>query len=150
MQQTKTNKLRRYLNGFLWILLLQFLLMNISAAIYAYHFTHFYEGRPPETASQNAFQKTWKLFTGPKFYKITSWAEPSFPYQPISLKTTDGILLDAWYSFNDSAKGCVIFFHGITVNKSYLIDEASMIRNYGYSVLLVDFRGHGKSTGNTS
>jgi alpha-beta hydrolase superfamily lysophospholipase len=58
--------------------------------------------------------------------------------------------LDAWYSSVDSSKGCVIFFHGITVNKSFVQKEAAMFRQWGYNVLLVDFRGHGKSTGNKS
>ena len=38
-----------------------------------------------------------------------------------------------------------MFFHGVTANKTHLLDEATAIRNWGYNVMLVDFRGHGNS-----
>ena len=150
MQYVKIKVLHPYLRWLLWILAVQFILFNISAAIYAYRLTHFYEGNAPISSSNNIFQKTWKLFAGPKFYKLPQGPEPPFPCQSISITTAEGISLNAGYSTVDSAKGCVIFFHGMSVNKSFINDEASMIRQWGYNVLLVDFRSHGKSGGNTS
>jgi alpha-beta hydrolase superfamily lysophospholipase len=150
MYKTKPKRLRYYLKWVLWLFVIQFILANTSAAIYAYKFTHFYSGKPSIPTSQNIFNKTWKLFTGPSFYKMEEEPLPPFAVQNITLKTTDDILIDAWYSTVDSAKGTVIFFHGITVNKSFLNAEAEMFRSWGYNVLLVDFRAHGKSSGNTS
>lgn len=150
MQKTKTKKLRYWLKWIGWVLLVQIVLANISASIYARKFTHFYDGPSSVYSSQDVFSRTWKLFTGPTFYKNTNEPKPSFPYEQVALKTSDGIPLDAWYSPVDSSKGCVIFFHGLSVNKSFLEAEAAQFRQWGYTVLLVDLRGHGRSGGNTT
>ena len=147
---TGTKKYRYLLKWIFWVLLAQLVLINISAALYAYKLTHFYEGAPRHASSKNIFKKTWKLFVGPKFYKNTAEPEPPFPIRTISLKTDNDILIDAWYSTMDSSRTCIIFFHGITVNKSYYISEAAMMRQMGYNVMLVDLRAHGRSGGNTS
>jgi hypothetical protein len=124
--------------------------MNISAASYAYRFTHFYDGPPPASTGGNVFTNTWHLFVGPKLYRQSAGQQPSFPFETIQLETSAGHTLGGWYSTVDSAKGCVILLHGIMVNKSYLLPEAGAFRRFGYNVLLVDFRAHGSSSGSTS
>jgi alpha-beta hydrolase superfamily lysophospholipase len=150
MKASSKSNVRIYLKWAVWVLVIQFILVNISASTYAYKFTHFYKSPPPKVSGQNIFVKTWKLFVGPSFYKNTGEPSPSFPFDTVQLKTSDGIHIDGWYSGSDTSKKCVIFFHGITVNKSYLADEASVFRSWGYNVLLVDFRGHGRSGGSES
>jgi alpha-beta hydrolase superfamily lysophospholipase len=150
MRQVKTNILRYYLKWILWVLLAQIILVNVSASIYAYKFTHFYNPPAPSIPSQNVFNKTWKLFVGPKFYKNTNEPEPSFDYETIRLKTIEGIPIDAWYSKADSSNACVILLHGYSGNKSFVQNEAAMFRRWGYSVLLFDLRGHGRSGTNTT
>jgi alpha-beta hydrolase superfamily lysophospholipase len=151
-QRTK-RKLPSIIRWILWVLLIQFVLINISAAFYAYKLTHFYTDpslrvyKPPS----NLFAKTWKLFTGPKQPRSVVTEIPSFPFDTITLKTTNGISIDAWYSKPDSvSKGTVILFHGIGGNKSMYLDEAYEFRYWGYNVMLVDFRGHGNSEGNAT
>jgi alpha-beta hydrolase superfamily lysophospholipase len=134
-----------------WVLLVQFILINISAALYAYKFTHFYTDIPvtEDAFSKNIFSKTWRLFSGPKFPKSVIHEEPVFPHETIQLKTAKGITIEAWYGHVDSAsKGTVILFHSITNNKAQLLDNAYEFRYWGYNVMLVDFRGHGNSEGN--
>jgi alpha-beta hydrolase superfamily lysophospholipase len=150
MQKAKTRNLRYYLKWTIWVLAIQIILINISASVYAYKFTHFYNAPAPAYSPHNIFIKTWKLFVGPKFYKDTSEPEPSFAYEPVQLKTSGGISIDAWYSKTGSSTGCVILVHGYSVNKSYCAYEAAMFKQMGYSVLLFDLRGHGKSGGNTT
>lgn len=150
MQKTKTNKLRYWLKWIGWVIVAQIILANISASIYAYKFTHFYDAPAPVYSSQNVFTQTWKLFTGPKFYKDTKEPEPSFSFENITLKTSNDISLDVWYSAVDSLKSCIILFHGLTANKSFLEKEAAQFRQWGYNVLLIDLRAHGKSGGNTT
>jgi uncharacterized protein len=150
MQQAKTKKFRLYLKWLLWIVIAQIVLANISAAIYAYKFTHFYSTPATHVTSQNVFDKTWKLFVGPKFYKNTYEPEPSFPYETVQLKTSGEIPIDAWYSKSDSSNTCVILLHGHSVNKSFVETEASMFKKWGYPVLLIDLRGHGKSGGSST
>lgn len=150
MNQTKTKRLRFYLKSVALILLVQFVLVNISASIYAYKFTHFYLPPAPAYTRQNVLTRTWRLFVGPRFYKDTAEAAPSFPCEHITLKTEEGIPIDAWYSTAVSSKGCVVLVHGYSANKSYLNAEAAVFRQWGYSLLLFDLRGHGKSGGNTT
>ena len=148
MQKTKTNRLRSFLKLILWVVVVQLVLVNITAAIYAHKFTHFYKGDPPAyVAKKDIFTRTWKIFSGPKFYKQNIKERPSFDFQSVRLRTEDDNTIDAWYGETDSSKGCVIFLHGITVNKAVLLDEATDILQMGYNVLLIDFRGHGNSTG---
>jgi alpha-beta hydrolase superfamily lysophospholipase len=136
-----------------WVLLVQFILINISSAFYAYKLTHFYDDpslRVP-ASSQNILQKTWKLFTGPKYPRSVVNEEPVFQYETVQLNTTKGKTIEAWYGKADSAaKGTIILFHGITVTKTQLLDEAYEFRYWGYNVMLVDFRGHGNSEGNST
>ena len=59
------------------------------------------------------------------------------------------MVIDTWYSATDSiSKGTVVLFHGITVTKTQLLDEAYEFKFWGYNVMLVDLRGHGNSEGN--
>lgn len=137
-----------------WVLLVQFVLINISAALYAYRFTHFYNDPSLLTSppSENIFAKTWRLFTGPKQPRPqTISAKPNYTHETVTLKTESGLPIEAWYCPADSnAKGTVIIFHGITLTKGRMLDEAHEFRSLGYNLMLVDFRGHGNSGGNTT
>jgi uncharacterized protein len=153
MEQIRSKRrLPSLLRWILWVLLVQFVLINISSALYAWKFTHFYEDseiRKP-SSNQNIFVKTWRLFTGPRFEKSVITESPTFPYDTVTLKTEKGIFIDAWYSKADSAKGTVLIFHGISSNKAFLITEANEFRFQGYNIMMVDFRAHGNSGGNTT
>jgi alpha-beta hydrolase superfamily lysophospholipase len=74
------------------------------------------------------------------------------PHETIHLATTDGINLEAWYATkNDSLhKGTVILFHGHGSSKCAIIKEAEAFYSFGYDILMVDFRNHGNSEGNTT
>lgn len=136
-----------------WVLLVQFLLINISAAFYASKLTRYYTDLPKDysNSSGNIFSKSWKLFTGPRYPRPLIGEVPVFPYDTVSLFADNYTRINAWYGKTDSAsKGTVILFHGITVTKSSVIDEANEFRFQGYNVFMVDFRGHGESAGNTT
>lgn len=150
MQRTNKQKLRQYLLWIVWILIIQIVLANISAAIYAYKFTHFYTNPPPYQPTKNILVKTWKLFVGPRIYKLPIDSTTPPGYEKIKLRTNNNLSIDGWYGSVDSAKGCVIFFHGISNNKALFLNEAREFRSWGYNVLLIDFRAHGKSEGEKS
>lgn len=154
MEKTKTSiRVPVFLKWIGWVLLVQFILINISAAFYANKLTHVYEDPALKNAktSRNVFTKTWRLFTGPRQPRSNISRTPTFPYNTVRLKTSKGLDIDAWYSAADSvSRGTVILFHGIQSNKSNLLDEAGEFRFMGYDVMLVDFRGHGNSGGSTT
>ncbi len=146
--EIRTRKVNSLFKWLLWIQLTQLALINLSVALYAYKLTHFYPEDNKQTNTHSTiFSKTWLLFAGPKYYKLTVKEFPSFPFERIQLITDDGYKIDGWYGNTDQAKGCVLFFHGITTNKSILLAEAARFKNLGYNVLLIDFRGHGNSNG---
>lgn len=148
----KKRKIRRILKWLLWALITQVVLINISAALYADKLSHLHpagsraENKP---APNNLFGKTWRLFTGLKMYRVSLFnQEVPFPHSPVRLRTSDKQLIEAVYSRIDSnARGTVILFHGLTGQKEQVLHEAAQFRAFGYNVMLVDTRAHGKSSG---
>ena len=150
-QTNRKKKSRLILKWILWILIVQFILINISGIFYGYRLTHFYEASSiPSYKAKNIFSKTWRLFTGPKFQKSPVTEIPHFPYETLLLHTKRNNNIEAWYIAVDSAKGTVILFHGLGSNKASLLNEAYEFRYLGFNVMLVDLRAHGNSDGNTT
>jgi uncharacterized protein len=71
-------------------------------------------------------------------------------YEDVRIRTEDGETLGAWWIQAPSARGTVLLFHGNAGNISHRIDYAKMFQSLGYSILLVDYRGYGTSTGSPS
>ncbi len=60
--------------------------------------------------------------------------------------SSDGVAINAWYAGSDSS-AAVILLPGIRSNSSSMLERAKLYRANGYSVLLPDLRGTGKSEG---
>jgi pimeloyl-ACP methyl ester carboxylesterase len=71
---------------------------------------------------------------------------PGLSYQDVSLTTTDGLTISAWYVPGTQPNG-VVLVHGIHANRAYLIPQALILAEAGYHLLLIDLRGHGHSGG---
>jgi hypothetical protein len=69
------------------------------------------------------------------------------PFADIHIPTADGETLHAWWLEDPDARAQVIFFHGNGGNLSLWLDVLASLRRRGLSVLAVDFRGYGASTG---
>ena len=153
MSNPAAKRIRTILKWTAWVILVQFLLLNISAAFHAHKFSHFYNDPSlvNKKPGQNIFKKTWRLFAGQKYGKLPLQQAPVFKYDTIQLKTASGLTIESWYIPADSAaKGTVILFHGLTMNKEMLLPEANDFHYQGYNVMLIDFRAHGNSEGNTT
>jgi fermentation-respiration switch protein FrsA (DUF1100 family) len=72
------------------------------------------------------------------------------PYDDFTITTEDGEKLNVWWVPAATARGAVLLFHGNAGNISHRIEYALMFRALGYSTLLVDYRGYGKSSGKPS
>ena len=68
-------------------------------------------------------------------------------YEDVTIETSDGERLNAWWVPAESPRGVVLLLHGNAGNISHRIEYALMFRRLGYSTLLLDYRGYGKSTG---
>jgi dipeptidyl aminopeptidase/acylaminoacyl peptidase len=80
------------------------------------------------------------------------WRKPLGPTPPdmqdVSLRTRDNVTLRAWFSQAPQPNGdAVILLHGIADNREGVLGYAEMFRQHGYTVLLPDARGHGRSEG---
>lgn len=74
--------------------------------------------------------------------------ERGMAYESLTLATPDGEKLDAWYiPSKETALGVVLFTHGNAGNISQRMDSIEMFHKLGYSVLIFDYRGYGRSSG---
>jgi len=150
MKNKKPRKGIRILKWVGRVLLVQLILINISAAFHAYRFTHYYDDdkiRNQQSSQGKPLLRTWRLMTGRKLAKSLIQYYPTIPYDTIHLTTKNGIKLEAWYMKADSAIGTVILFHGLNSNKGNVLGEAFEFISFGYNAMLVDIRAHGNSEG---
>lgn len=71
-------------------------------------------------------------------------------YQGVSLRTGDGITLDAWFVPLDRPRATLLFFHGNAGNMSHRLDSLRLFHDLGLSILIFDYRGYGRSGGEPS
>lgn len=137
--------------GIVRLLLAGFILLNLSAAFHGYQFTHFADSKESKTqANELSFgQKLLVLFFGIANPRPQTQAYPQVEYQSIQVPSGEE-MLEVWDIKVESPKGYVILFHGYSGEKSAMFRRATLIRELGYSTLLVDFRASGGSSGNTT
>jgi alpha-beta hydrolase superfamily lysophospholipase len=145
--------MKKVFKSLLKLLVFIFLFLNIVAAFHAYKFTHFYDHseltlKKPEDRS--GWDKTKEIFFGINAFKKNDSINPDSTFQIIYLKSTTCPKLEAWYIPADHPAGTVCMFHGHGGTKADIFVESSAFRKMGYNTLLVDFRAHGNSEGNTS
>lgn len=70
-----------------------------------------------------------------------------WPVQDVQITAEDGVVLRGWYREAAPKRSAVLLLHGIQDNRSGMTGVAEMLFRHGYSVLLIDLRGHGSSGG---
>jgi uncharacterized protein len=73
-------------------------------------------------------------------------ADDGMRYTDVSMVTDDGARLSGWYvpGVNGAA---VVLRHGAGSTRTDTLPQAAVLARHGYGLLLVDARGHGRSTG---
>lgn len=148
--QTAKNKFKVALIWILKVLLVQFFLINISAAFHAHRLTHFYDDdrvRNLKPSSGIFFLRTWRLMVGKKYPKSLVQNYPPGIYDTVQFSTKNGNKIEGWWMKADSSIGTVILFHGLANNKGSVLGEAYEFLSMGYNTLLIDARAHGNSSG---
>jgi fermentation-respiration switch protein FrsA (DUF1100 family) len=74
-------------------------------------------------------------------------ATAGLKYQDVHIRTSDGETLHGWWLDHPEPRAQVIFWHGNGGNLSLWLDVPAALRRHGFSVLAVDYRGYGASTG---
>lgn len=69
-----------------------------------------------------------------------------FPAHDVLVKSASGALLHGWFA-PGPGKGAVLLLHGVRGNRLSMLDRARLLRDAGYSVMLIDFQASGESSG---
>ena len=91
----------------------------------------------------------YKMVKPPRF--IGNWTpkDLGYDYEDVTIETRDGLRLSGWWVPNEK-DSTVIPLHGYTRSRwdeVYMKQTIEFLLNEGYSVLVFDFRTHGKSEG---
>lgn len=141
----------KFIKFILKVVVSLFVLLNVVVIFHAYKFTHFYEPSEVQIIPQQNKTKwdvTKEILFGINGIKNKNVA-PDSTFAKVILTTSNGLQLDAWHTIVPTAKGTVAMFHGHGGNKAGIVAEARAFQKLGYSTLMVDFRAHGNSQGNT-
>lgn len=84
---------------------------------------------------------------GPRRKAQGTPADHGLVYEDVTLTTSDGLNLTAWYVPNETGRGTVIYCHGHLNHRGQMLDQAAFMHENGFSGLLFDFRRHGDSEG---
>lgn len=132
-----------------------FVAVNALAFRHAWVMTHF-DGSGQTTSSPEKLgmlEKAGVLLTGVRIPRPTNARTPadlSLPFETHRVPSSGGHTLEAWSIAAPDARAVVAMFHGYHSSKSALLNAAEALHELGCSVVLVDFRGSGGSTGNTT
>lgn len=73
--------------------------------------------------------------------------EGGLVYQDVEVETRDQVKIHGWLLPAENPKGIVFFLHGNAENISTHINSVYWLPEQGYDVLLMDYRGYGRSEG---
>lgn len=77
-------------------------------------------------------------------------ADSGLTFETLSLRTDDGETLHGWFVPGRHARATLIFFHGNAGHIGHRLHALRFFNELGLSVIMVDYRGYGKSTGKPS
>jgi fermentation-respiration switch protein FrsA (DUF1100 family) len=77
-------------------------------------------------------------------------ASAGLAFTELRIPTEDGETLHGWWIPNAEPRGQVIYWHGNGGNLSLWLDVLVDLQRRGFSVMAVDYRGYGASTGKPS
>jgi len=147
----RSRKLRFALGA----LVLGFVFLNALIYAQARTMTHFLSGGTktgkPETLT--LLQKLEVVATGVRIPRPRNEGTPldrRMPYETWTIPVEPGITLEAWAVHLDEPRGVVVLFHGYADRKSSDLAEARAFFNLGWAPVLVDMRGSGGSSGDTT
>src|SRR5690349_12122329 len=72
------------------------------------------------------------------------------PFKEVNFDIEPGVRINGLHFFRENSKGVVLYFHGNSRSIKGWAKYAKDFYRYNYNVILVDYRGFGKSTGKRS
>lgn len=80
----------------------------------------------------------------------TTPAAAGLPFTDLKISTSDGETLHGWWIEHPSPRAQVLYWHGNGGNLALWMPVLTDLRGHGFSVMAVDYRGYGASTGSPS
>lgn len=77
-------------------------------------------------------------------------ASMNLDYEDVVIPTSDGQKLSGWFIPHPSPRAVLLYFHGNTGNMSEPVPLLRILHNLNLAVLIIDYRGYGRSTGKPS
>ncbi len=77
-------------------------------------------------------------------------ADRGLAFEDVTLDTADGESIHGWYVPAAESASHVLFFHGNAGNISHRLDTVEILHRMGHAILIVDYRGYGRSSGRPS
>ena len=71
-------------------------------------------------------------------------------YEDVYIDTEDGVRLNAWFVPARPERAVLLYFHGNAGNISHRVERTALFHRLGLSVLVLDYRGYGRSGGTPS
>lgn len=81
---------------------------------------------------------------------VATPADWGLAYDDVELSTADGVALHGWYIPHPQATRTLLFLHGNGGNISHRGDSIAIFHRLGLNVLIIDYRGYGRSAGTPS
>jgi len=67
--------------------------------------------------------------------------------QPVDFRSASDAVIRGWFVAGRAGAGAVLLLHGVDASRVAMVERARFLASAGYSVLLIDFRAHGESSG---
>ena len=77
-------------------------------------------------------------------------ASVSLAYTDLTIETSDGVNINAWWVPAQNPRATVLFCHGNGGNISHRLETLKILNQLGLSTLIFDYRGYGRSAGKPS
>lgn len=88
------------------------------------------------------------FFPVEEFYQTPSdWG---LDYEDVTLTAKDGTRLHGWYLPHQGSSKALLFFHGNAGNISHRGESLAIFHRLGLNILIIDYRGYGRSQGKPS
>lgn len=147
----RQGRRRAWLRGAIGLLLAAFLAVNALAFVQARAATTFVpDGEPLQALlTQPLPQQLGALLTGVRIPRPVNRATPAdhyLPYETRTIALANGEQLEAWYVPEPQPRAIALMFVGYAGVKEGALTPAAKLYQWGYSSLLVDFRGVGGSS----
>jgi len=102
--------------------------------------------------SRHAMRKLDELILfQPAKYPAGDWSPRGLNFRDVELKSADGTKLHAWFCPTENSRASVLYLHG---NAGHLASRADFLKvlqqDLRVDVLIVDYRGYGKSEGKST